>query len=115
MNDFEKKILQSYVDTIKSIGGRGPKNIFIKIDNKRVEIHFTLVKSQLELFILNNFENATMYLADMYSQIQTIIIRKTIEDIWIKTGVEMHFVEFSIDVLKDKFCLALEMDSPSTK
>lgn len=109
MENLEKLILQSYVDTIKAVGGRGPRNIYVKIIDTTIEIHFLLVKSQLEEFIMNHFDAPEQYLHEMYSNIQACIIPRAIEDIYHKTSVLTTFNHFDIDVAKDKFCLKLDI------
>lgn len=109
MNHLEKEIMQAYVDTIKSVGGRGPKNIFVKIIGNRVEIHFFLVKSPLEIFIQKHFENPEAYLETMYLEIHNSIKATAVKNISEKIGKVVIYQDFLIEVNEDKFCLVLEM------
>lgn len=109
MKSLEKEILHAYVDTIKSVGGRGPKNIHVKIDGKRVEICFLLMKSPLEIFIKNYFENAEEYLESMYLEIHNCIKDAAVKNISEKTGKNFVYKDFIVEVSADRFCLVLEM------
>lgn len=109
MKNLEKEILQAYMNTIKSVGGRGPKNIFVKIIGNRVEIHFLLMKSPLELFIQKHFENPEEYLETMYLEVHNCIKDAAVNNISEKTGKIFIYRDFQIEVNEDKFCLVLEM------
>lgn len=101
--------MQAYVDTIKSVGGRGPKNIFVKIIGNRVEIHFFLIKSPLEIFIQKNFENPEAYLESMYLEIHNCIKDAVVKNISEKIGKVVMYRDFLIVVNEDKFCLVLDI------
>jgi hypothetical protein len=111
MNELENKVLQAYKKIINRVGSREPKNIFVKIKDKRISIHFSLVKSPLEVFIYENFEESTKYLMDMHAKINAILIAQTEEVISESIEMQVKYSDFQIDIPKDGYCLILEMTS----
>lgn len=109
MKNIEKLIIQAYVDTIKAVGGRGPKNIYVKMDKSQIEIHFTLVKSALEIFIQEHFKEPEAYLTAMYKEIHSCIADDAVRNISEKLGAEVLYKDFLVEVAQDKFCVVLEM------
>ena len=111
MNELEKKVLQAYKKIINEVGSRGPKNIYVKVKDKRISIYFSLVKSPLEIFIYDNFEESSKYLMEMHGKINAILIPQTEELISESIEMQVKYSDFQIDIPKDEYCLILEITS----
>lgn len=105
---LEKNILKAYMAAIKKVGNRGPSNIYVKIQDNTIQIYFNLLKSPLEIFIYQNFEDSNAYLTDLYWRINQVVLPEFLTELEALIDLEIKFSDFSIDVDKDRFCLILE-------
>lgn len=109
--EYERLILSKYVGHIKRVGGRGPKNIYVKIEDKHIMINFALVFSPLEKFIYENLENATVLLTDLYNRVGGVIIYDFIDELNQEMKQSIEYVDYVIDIDNNKFQVILKSQS----
>ncbi len=109
--EYERLILSKYVGHIKKVGGRGPKNIYVKIEDKHIMINFALVFSPLEKFVYENLENATTLLTDLYRRVGHIIIPDLIDELSQEMRQSVEYVDYIVDVENNKFQVILKCQS----
>ena len=96
-----------YLDCIRSVGGRGPENIYVKIYGNLVHINFSLARSPLENFIWDNFPDGQAYLTDLYLRIHAIIKERYLSQLKEAAGIDAEFVDFCMDLPANKFIFTL--------
>lgn len=104
MNPVENKVVEAFIEVVKTVGGRGPKNVYARVKEEHIEIHFWLIKSPLEGFIYERFHDGPSYLEEMYHRIFHIIKDEALSRIYACTGLLPVYKDFVIDVERDKFC-----------
>ncbi len=109
MDHLDTLVSQAYKDTVKRIGGRGPRNIYTKILGNRIDIHFWLLKSPFEQFIFENFSDGKELLSGIYGRINEIIKDQAISEIQQQTGLTLEFISFEFCIEDDRFCFSLEI------
>ncbi|GAU79147.1 Na-translocating system protein MpsC family protein [Fusibacter sp. 3D3] len=109
--EYERIILSKYVGHIKRVGGRGPKNIYVKIEDRHITINFALVFSPLEKFVYENLENASTLLTDLYNRVGHIIIPDFIDELSQEMQQPIEYVDYVIDVDNNSFQIILKSRS----
>ncbi|MBF4692365.1 Na-translocating system protein MpsC family protein [Fusibacter ferrireducens] len=109
--EYERLILSKYVGHIKRVGGRGPKNIYVKIEDKHIIINFALVFSPLERFVYENLDNASTLLTDLYSRVGGIVIYEFIDELEQEMQQPIKYVDHVIDIDNNKFQVILKSES----
>jgi hypothetical protein len=108
MDSLCNYLLKQYKEIIKTVSGKGPRNIFYRYDGNIVQLHFWINKTPIEEYILRNFEDGEKYLYDMYLRISQMAYKEFVEVICNERKNQIRTVDFSINVLDGKFCLILE-------
>ncbi len=109
--DCERAILSRYIGQIKQVGGRGPKNIHVKISGKQIHINYTLVFSPLENFVYENLDNSINLLTDLYRRVGNVMIERSISDISNDICQPVSYVDYKVDVQNNKFQIILEAEN----
>jgi uncharacterized protein YbcI len=100
---FARKVQDAYLAFIRSVGGRGPENIFVKIYGDVIHVNFTLARSPLENFILERFPDGREYLKDLNFRIHEIVKEDFLKYLETETGFYFVFSDFKMDLDTNKF------------
>lgn len=113
MENFERKILKIYMDHIKQIGGRGPKNAYTKIAGNLMTIHFTMEKSPFEQFVFSHLTEGKQVLETLYRQIESSVRSEFISKMYSELSLNIEFESFQLDENLNQFALCFRVELPT--
>lgn len=111
MDEFEKQVMKLFIDSVKGVGGRGPKNVSVKVHNQTLDLNFWLLKSSFESFLFTEIQGGKTILADIYEKIATYVSAKPIISIGESLKMDIEYIGFNHDMDQDKYSLHFKIKS----
>lgn len=108
MIESEKAIKETMKAYVFRIGGRGPRNIHVKKNDRQIVLELRINKSPLELFILQSFEDSQNYLTDMYERIANVVAKGIITELKVNHQIEVQMISFDVDFNHDVYKFVFE-------
>jgi uncharacterized protein YbcI len=95
---------------IKELTGKGPKNIYVKIIEDKVEIHFWLQKSPLEKYVCDELREGKCLVKDIYQDALQHRIKEIQNDLSVRFSQDLKFEGLCADIETDKYVITFIYD-----
>jgi uncharacterized protein YbcI len=104
MKLHEKEISSLAIKHLKELTGKGPKNIYTKVDAEKIEFHFWLQKSPLEMYACEEINEGKYLVKEIYMNTLEHCVIKIEKDIagFLNQEIEFHCLDVDIGIEKFK-------------